>query len=78
MVMLRRGIPLVPQELLGYKLGLTIPQGCDGRTKGSFFNPRISNDAKFDVASILPYEPQVFHLPETPLVGKRAHQIRAN
>jgi len=57
--MLRRGIPLVPQELLGYKLGLTLPQECNEEAKSRFFNPRIADCEGATHASILPHEPQV-------------------
>jgi hypothetical protein len=59
MAMLRRGIPLVPQELLGYKLGLTLPQECNEEAKSRFFNPRIADCEAATHASILPHEPQV-------------------
>ena len=38
-IMLKRGLPLIPQELLGYYLGLTVPL-CDRR---KFWNARASS-----------------------------------
>ena len=59
MAMLRRGIPLVPQELLAYKLGLTLPREHVESVKARFFNPRVADDQLIDRPTILPHEPEV-------------------
>ena len=37
MIMLRKGIPLLPQELIGYELGLIVPD----KVANKFWNPRV-------------------------------------
>lgn len=57
MAMLRRGIPLVPQELIAYKLGLTLSR--EHVESARFFNPRVADDQLIDRPTILPHEPEV-------------------
>lgn len=56
MAMLRRGIPLVPQELIAYKLGLTLSR--EHVESARFFNPRVADDQLIDRPTILPHEPE--------------------
>ncbi|MEK7618000.1 MAG: hypothetical protein AAB410_02540 [Patescibacteria group bacterium] len=56
MVMYRHGIPLIPAELLGYYLGLTVPK----RAAGFFWNANIGKRAASQIRPIAGYGTMIY------------------